>query len=146
MIRPRWRKVIRDIWDNKVRTLLVVASIFIGIFSVGLTAAMYIMTGEDLNTSWEATSPAHAYIYSSPYEPEFLEKVRRVPGVAEAQGEQGLPVRLRIGPDEWIPLYLETRLSYADSRIDKLKPEAGAWPPGDKQLVIERSSLNWAKA
>ncbi len=146
MIRPRWRKVIRDIWENKVRTLLVVASIFIGIFSVGLTAAMYIMTGEDLNTSWIATNPAHAYIYTSTYQPEFLERVRRLPGVSGAEGRRGVTTRLKIGPDEWIPLFLTTKPTYGHSQIDVLKPEAGAWPPGDKELVIERSSLRWANA
>ena len=30
MIRPRWRKVLRDLWGNKVRTMLVVISIAIG--------------------------------------------------------------------------------------------------------------------
>jgi putative ABC transport system permease protein len=78
MIRPRWRKVIHDIWDNKVRTLLVVASIFIGVFSVGLTMSMYSLMGEDLNTDWNSSNPAHAYIYLGPYDPECW-SIRRIP-------------------------------------------------------------------
>ena len=30
-IRPRWRKVIADLWASKTRTLLVVASIAVGV-------------------------------------------------------------------------------------------------------------------
>ena len=32
---PRWNKVLRDLWGNKVRTLLVALSIAIGVFAVG---------------------------------------------------------------------------------------------------------------
>ena len=38
MIRPRWRKVFSDLWDNKARTLLVVASISVGVFALGMIA------------------------------------------------------------------------------------------------------------
>jgi putative ABC transport system permease protein len=38
------------------------------------------------------------------------------------------------------------RPSFEDSRIDLLKPQAGVWPPGDRQLVIERGSLPWSRA
>ena len=33
-MRPRWRKVISDLIDNKVRTLLVVLSIAVGVFAI----------------------------------------------------------------------------------------------------------------
>jgi len=146
MIRPRWRKVIHDIWDNKVRTLLVVASIFIGVFSVGLTMSMYSLMGEDLNTDWNSSNPAHAFIYTNPFEPEMLESIRRIPGVSGAEGKKYLNARLKVGPDEWIPLNLTARPSYEESHINMLKPQDGVWPPGDRQLVIERSSLSWARA
>ena len=36
MLRPRWRKVLRDLWSNKTRTLLVVLSIAVGVFAIGM--------------------------------------------------------------------------------------------------------------
>ena len=38
MLSPRWRKVLRDLWINKTRTLLVVLSIAVGVFDVGMIA------------------------------------------------------------------------------------------------------------
>ena len=35
---PRWNKVLRDLWGNKVRTLLVALSIAIGVFAVGVVS------------------------------------------------------------------------------------------------------------
>jgi len=36
MLSPRWRKVLRDLWGNKFRTLLVVLSTAVGVFALGL--------------------------------------------------------------------------------------------------------------
>ena len=35
MLRPRWRKVFRDLWLNKNRTVVVVLSIAVGVFAIG---------------------------------------------------------------------------------------------------------------
>ena len=35
-MKPRWRKVLHDLFDNKGRTLLVVFSIAVGVFSIGV--------------------------------------------------------------------------------------------------------------
>jgi len=40
-MQPRWRKTLSDLWDNKVRTALVVISIAVGVFSVGMIAGAY---------------------------------------------------------------------------------------------------------
>jgi putative ABC transport system permease protein len=146
MVRPRWRKVWHDLWDNKSRSMLVIASIFIGVFSVGVTIAMYFLIGEDLNTSWKATQPAQIYLYTDSFDPDYLENIRRIPGVAGVEGKQQVSVQARIGADKWIPLYLGVRPDYARSDIDLLKPISGAWPPADRQLLIERASLPMTKA
>ena len=40
-IRPRWRKVFSDLWGNRIRTSLVVASIAVGLFAVGMIATIH---------------------------------------------------------------------------------------------------------
>ncbi|MEJ2557520.1 MAG: hypothetical protein P8186_15085 [Anaerolineae bacterium] len=40
MISPRWRKVLRDLWHNKARTVIVVLSIAVGVFAVGMIVSM----------------------------------------------------------------------------------------------------------
>ena len=47
-VRPRWHKVFSDLWSNKVRTLLVVASIAVGLFAVGMIATIYVILSEDI--------------------------------------------------------------------------------------------------
>jgi len=40
-MRPRWRKVFADLWGNFTRFVLVVLSLMIGLFSVGMIASGY---------------------------------------------------------------------------------------------------------
>ncbi len=47
MLSPRWRKMLRDLWLNKPRALLVVVAMAIGAFGGGLVAgAESILTRE----------------------------------------------------------------------------------------------------
>ena len=41
-MRPRWKKIFSDLWGNKLRSFLVVASITIGLFAVGMITSMHV--------------------------------------------------------------------------------------------------------
>ena len=49
MLRPRWRKVLRDLFSSKTRTLLVVLSIAIGVFAVGIIVSSRTIIERDMN-------------------------------------------------------------------------------------------------
>lgn len=154
MISPRWRKVLRDLWANKTRTVLVVLSIAVGVFAVGTVAHMQVIVSDDLDRSYAAVSPADATLYTAdPFDDDLLETIRRMPEVAEAEGRHRLVARFKTGPDQaWHPLLLYALADYDDIRINKVRPEiifepdpvhwpSGAWPPAERELVIERTSL-----
>ena len=54
MFRPRWRKVLHDLWDSKLRTVLVVLSISVGVFAVGMIAGAYEIISNDLPITYAA--------------------------------------------------------------------------------------------
>jgi putative ABC transport system permease protein len=52
-LRPRWNKVLSDLWGNRVRTILVVASVTVGLFAVGMIATTHGILSEDIRcSSW----------------------------------------------------------------------------------------------
>ena len=55
-MRPRWRKVISDLLDNKARTILVVLSIAVGVFAIGVLAGTYIIISEDIGVTYAANN------------------------------------------------------------------------------------------
>jgi len=168
MLSPRWHKVIRDIWGNKLRTVLVVLSIAVGVFAVGLIAGTRQTAVAALDASWNSTNPANLILYTEPFDEELLYTVRHMPGVREADAHSSTYVRFQgldqpaapgvagagasasasITPDEtkWRNLILYTYPDFGSIRAGKVWSQSGAWPPGERELLIERASLGWMGA
>ncbi len=147
MLRPRWRKILRDLWHNKTRTVVVLLSIAVGVFAVGMIVSTQIMLAEDMTSSYQATNPPSAFLYPGYFDDELVEMVRHIDGVREAEGRlDWLGVRLKVGPDEWRDLILDVVGDYNDIRLSKIKPVSGAWPPPKKAILIERNSLTLTNA
>ncbi|MCK6625783.1 MAG: FtsX-like permease family protein [Anaerolineae bacterium] len=147
MLRPRWRKVLRDLWLNKIRTVLVVLSIAVGVFAVGTIFTSQIILSRDLTEAYLATNPASAtfFTFDSFGEP-VVEAVENMDEVKEAEGRRRVTVRVKTGPEEWRLLYLIAIPDFDEVEIDKFSPEAGAWPPPNNTVLIERASLGLLQA
>lgn len=141
MLAPRWRKVLADIVGNRSRTLLVVASIFIGVFNVGVVVAVAVMIPADLRASYLSANPPHAQIRSEPFSPALLPMIRRVEEVAAAEGRRTVSLNVRTASGQWRSLRLMAIPDFAEMRVGRLQRERGAWPPADRQILIERASL-----
>ncbi|MBN1991626.1 MAG: ABC transporter permease [Anaerolineae bacterium] len=147
MLRPRWRKILRDLWLNKIRTVLVILSIAVGVFAIGLIVSTRIMLSEDMASTYAATHPGHAHLFPSWFDDNVVEAVRRVEGVAEADARlDEFEVRLKVGPDQWKTLNLDVLNDYNDQRLNIVSPVSGAWPPPKRELLLERQSLEIANA
>ncbi|MBI3970880.1 MAG: FtsX-like permease family protein [Chloroflexi bacterium] len=143
---PRWRKVLRDLWRNRTRTVLVVLSIAVGVFAVGTIAGTRMMLAEDLAARYAATNPASAVLFTSPFGEDLVRAVRRMDGVREVEGRRRATVRLQIGPDQWRDLRLEVHQDFEDIRLDKITLVHGTWPPDKREVLLERSFLANARA
>ena len=146
MLRPRWRKVLRDLWHNKARTVIVVLSIAVGVFAVGMISSTQIMLPNDLSASYAAIDPASAVLFPEPFDEELVHTVRRMEDVREAEGRRNVSLRLKIGPDDWRTLGLDVISDYDDIRLNKITTAGGAWPPPERELLIERNSLSVTNA
>lgn len=147
MLRPRWRKILRDLWHNKIRTILVILSIAVGVFAVGVIVSSQIMLSEDMALRYSATHPANAQLYPNAFDDELVEAIRRMDGIRDAEGRlDEVSVRLKVGPDQWKPLLLDVISDYEDQRLNIVSPVSGAWPPPKRTLLIERQSLPLAEA
>jgi putative ABC transport system permease protein len=141
IIQPRWRKVIMDLWGNKVRTALVVLSIAIGVFAIGMILGTDVMLRQDLTRGYLETTPADAILAVSPFDEELVAIARSVSGVSEAEGRRRLSLRAEIAPGQWKTIDIRAIPDFEDMRISKVWPEEGEWPPVANTLMIERASL-----
>ncbi len=147
MLSPRWKKVLSEIWGNKTRTVLVVLSIAVGVFAVGVISTSRVVLSRDLAEGYAAINPASATIYTEdPFDDDLVQVVRRMKEVQEAEGRRNVTMRLQVGANEWRDLILFAIDDYDDIRVNKVRPESGAWPPPEHEMLVERMSLEFAEA
>ena len=74
---PRWRKVLRDLWSNKTRTILVLLSISVGVSAIGMVMGSQIMVDQNLPAAYAAVNPSNAVMFSlDTFGDDMIESIR----------------------------------------------------------------------
>lgn len=142
MMRPRWRKVFHDLINNLSRTLLVVFSIAVGVFSIGVIVGAYVIISNDMSLSYSSNNPTNIELRTGPFDESLVSTIQNVRGVSDAEGRTVLSMRARIkGTDNWQTLNVIAIEDYSDLNINLLNIDAGTNSPNDKQAVLERKVL-----
>lgn len=145
MMSPRWRKVVRDLWGNRRRTLLVVISIAVGVFALGMIMGTNTMLGKDLPGAWNNINPSHAELYPTEFSQDIIPVIEEIDGVDSVAVQRGFTVNViqtdANGDEESVPMGLTFLLDFDDIQISKIFPVAGAFPPPAKTILVERKSL-----
>jgi putative ABC transport system permease protein len=136
---PRWAKVLSDLTENKSRTLLVVLSIAVGVFAVGMVTDTYLVLINSSNAGYARINPSSAFITVSDFNEELLEIVRQMPDVEETSGRRVETVRLKLG-GRWYRTQL-SGIDFAEQRLNLIQPIAGQAIPEDRQLLIDQTTL-----
>jgi putative ABC transport system permease protein len=138
----RWNKVLRDAWLHKARSALVVLAIAVGVASFGMILSARTAALRDMYDGYWANVPPNIILYLDTFDDDLLHVVRDIPEVAEVEARHTIYARMRVGSGEWANAELTVLRDYADSRISVVRPENGAWPPGRRDVLLERSSLS----
>jgi len=126
-----WRKVWRDLADNKTRTALVTISTAVGVFALGLVFGLSGVMGERLTAAHREAIPAHITFQGGPFSPDMVEAIERERGVRSAQGEIVLPLRWKLaGENSWRDGQLIARADYDEQSMHLLRLLEGRWPGG----------------
>ena len=76
MMRPRWRKVFHDLIGNLSRTALVVVSIAVGVFSIGVIVGAYVIISHDMSASYAANNPMNVELRTTPFDNNLVKTVQ----------------------------------------------------------------------
>jgi len=77
-MKPRWKKVIADFWENKARSLLIIASISIGIFAVGVVGVGFYVIPESMVATYLSTNPANIQIQTDPFDEGLIQSIQKL--------------------------------------------------------------------
>jgi putative ABC transport system permease protein len=139
-----WQKVWSDLWDNKVRTILAVLSIAVGVFAVGVTFGMADQMLSGMDKAHQAVSPSHINMFLNEYiDRDTVLSLRRIPGVADIEAYNQVTVRYKIhSEDEWKTGVVTMRDDYNNQTHDVTQLKEGRWPEKN-DIAIERLSSQY---
>ncbi|MES0360727.1 MAG: FtsX-like permease family protein [Anaerolineales bacterium] len=142
LLKPRWSKVFSDLWDDKTRTALVVASIAVGVFAVGMIITAYAILSKDINSSYAAAIPANIEIWTDPFYEDFIRVIEKVPGVDDVEGRHVASIRARRGDENWQGLKLIGVADIDNMSINQLGTWEGSQSPKKAEVILSQDLMN----
>ncbi len=142
-MRIGFRKILRDLWRSKGRTLLAVLSIAIGVFAVGTVSSMSDLVPARMVSTYRDTHPAHVTIsLSGIVTNDDVARLARVPGVLDIEGIRELGARWQPAPNAALrDVVITIRPDYADQKLNTIELLSGAWPDRDG-IAVERLTVD----
>src|SRR5512136_1351439 len=133
-----WKKAWRDLRDNRVRTVLVVLSIAVGVFALGLVFNMRAAVQAWMLEDYGAANASHLLVQMIPFQYDVVKLFQREFPSAEIESEVSLPVQWRMeGETLWRDATLIAKPDYAAQRLDRIELQRGELP-ADRALAVER--------
>jgi len=145
-MRPRWHKVLADLWSNRARSLLVIASITVGLFAIGMISTLHTLLREDMGNSYQNINPANLILHSSGFDQDWVNHIANQPGILQVEGAIYYSLRIKVGQNETIGVDIRAYSDYDQMQINQVELLEGKWPPDDQEIVIEKNKLADTKA
>ncbi len=142
MINVRWRKVLRDLWLNDVRTLLAIVAIVVGIFGTGSVLNAYAILSREINVNFANTNPPSAILHFEEVDSGLLNSIANRPDIESAEARILILGRVLVGTDEWKPLALQVIDDFDNMTVSTFTGEEGEWPPATGNILMERASVS----
>ena len=142
-MKPRWRKVFLDLFENKGRTALVVLSIAVGVFSIGVIAGTYVIISNDMSITYAANNPANIEFRMDDFDDDMLTTIRNARGIEGAEGRRVVNMRVReMDREQWTTLDIIAMDDFDENEVNLLNPVEGLPKPEKDEVVLEREALD----
>lgn len=136
-------KVLSDLWANKTRSILIILSITVGLFAVGVIMASQHILSVEVKKNYARINPSIGTIRTvETFDEDFVDAVRKEKDVADADARHVVTGRIEYAPGMWRDLRIFAVDDYEAMRVNKIFPVSGAWPPKKKEILLERSGLD----
>ncbi len=143
-IRPRWKKIYRDIAGERGRTFLMLAAISVGIFGIATILSTYSILIREVQRNYMATNPASATIDVGEVTDAMLATAKNFPGIAEAEARSVSHSRVKVG-DDWLRMLIFVVDDFDEIRLNTFRKVSGAWPPPKGTMLVEHTAIQVLK-
>ncbi|MEP6483323.1 MAG: ABC transporter permease [Rudaea sp.] len=145
MIDIRCKKILRDAWLYRARTLLVIIAVAIGMIGAGALLDAWAIVQRVTTQTYKASHPVSATLHVQNASDDVLARVRALPAIAAVRARRFVAASVEGGAEKLIgEIFVLQDWNAQD--IGTLRSERGTWPPRDGEIVVETSSLEFSGA
>ena len=125
-----------------MRTLIVALAIAVGVYAVGVVLNTREILVREYHSDQAGARVPSAILHTQPFDDDLAANLAKLPQIAAAEGRS--LVRTRVYPDGQTPqdLVLVAVPEFSDMQVNAITPLQGAWPPGRREIVLERLSFD----
>ena len=132
------KKILADLLSSKGRSILVILSIAVGVFAVGLVASSFSIVKKDMAADYLAINPHTARIYTSDFTSKLLAAMHSVPEVDAIEARYNLWVKIIDSKGRQYPINLDGIGTLDEIQVDQLVFEKGSPILKDGEIYLER--------
>jgi len=136
-----WIKTWRDLWQSKGRSALVVSSIALSTFTLGVILNSYAILSREMNRDYLRSNPT-AISFNLRFDERLLQEVKKHDWIDEVDARLLISGEIKTVTGDWKRLLLFVLHDYMDIKLDKVKSDQGSWPPKEGQILIERQAVS----
>lgn len=140
MIPTRWVQVVKNIWQNKERSVLVILSIAVGVAAVGAINNSIRLIERDLSGQHLQTQPSSIHIFVTPFQSDLSRAVEDLREVERVEARRIAPALIGHGPKRGDTIDLNVAEDFTDMAVGQIILEEGNLTPGLRQIMLERTS------
>jgi putative ABC transport system permease protein len=138
----RFTKILRDLWVNKARSLLIILAVAVGVAAFGLMLSGRIVLEQDLKDVYAASRPAQTVLILQPFDDVLLTHVRGLDYVQSADARLVTQARLALDSSSSLSLTLNVIPNFNSIHLNRITPVNSA--PALNSILLERSVNNVA--
>lgn len=139
----RFTKILRDLWVNKARSLLIILAVAVGVAAFGLMLTGRIVLEQDLKDVYAASHPAQSVLILQPFDDSLLTHVRGLDYVQSADARLVTQARLDLDSTSSLSLTLSVIPNFDSINLNRITLFNSA--PALNSILLERSVNNVAK-
>ena len=126
-----------------MRTALVVLSIAVGVFSIGVITGAYEIISNDMGVSYAANNPANIEMRMTNFDDDVLSSIRNFQGVQNVEGRR--VINYRVHPEnsaQWSTIDLIAVEDFSENEVNLLVPISGKAQAGKDEIVLNKKNVD----
>ena len=132
-----------DLTGSLSRTLLVVISIVVGVFSIGVITGTYVIISQDMSASYAANNPMNVELLTNDFNSSLIQTVQDMHGVKQAEERRVFGMQVRIpGSSQWVPTNVVAINNFGAQKINLMHVFYGTGRPAKNQVLLEKKVLD----